>query len=114
MQGVSGVALPAPENLLPDVVSLPVTSIKGVQEYLNRLARKGLACYGVVTKIGLEKTKNDQGIEYSRATFTAGQLLPREQAEHAKAYAAMLNSFIDASSPAPVAKAPLGGGGEVI
>jgi hypothetical protein len=103
-----------PENFLPDIVSLPVTSIKGVQEYLGRLAKKGLACYDVVTKIGLEKTKNDQGIEYARATFTAGQLLPREQAEHAKAYHAMFNSFIDAPSPAALAKAPLGGEGEVI
>ena len=99
-----------PENLLPDIVSLPITSIKSVDDYLTLLSRTGRACYGVVTKIGLEKTKNGQGMEYPRATFKAGQLLTDEQAEHAKAYAAMFNS----SSPAPLVKAALQAKGEVI
>jgi len=37
-----------------------------------RLASKGVPCYSVITKIGLEKTRNAQGIVYSRATFASG------------------------------------------
>jgi hypothetical protein len=102
-----------PDNLLPDIVSLPATSIKPARLHLRRLAVRGLASYDLITNIGLEKTKNDQGIEYSKATFTAGSLLPPEQARHAAEYALMLKAFIDTAPPS-IAKAPQRTEGEVI
>jgi hypothetical protein len=101
-----------PENLLPDVVSLSVMSIKPNRVYFKLLARKGLAVYSLITKIGLETTKNGQSREYPRATFTAGALLPPEQATHAAAYATMLKSFLDTAPATPVANG--GKGGEVL
>jgi hypothetical protein len=44
---------------------------------LHALASKAVPCYSLITKIGLEKTKNAQGIVYSRATFTSGGRLWR-------------------------------------
>jgi hypothetical protein len=92
-----------PGNLLPETVNLPAGSLKPVHEYLKRLAAKGRPCYSTITKIGLEKAKNSQGIEYSRATFTAGEPLPPEEAKRAREYAAMLKSFIT-EHPAPIVK----------
>jgi hypothetical protein len=101
-------------NLLPDAVSLPAGSLKSVHEYLKRLAVKGWPCYSLRTNIGLEKTKNSQGIEYSRATFTAGEPLPPEQAQRAKEYAAMLKSFFSTPPPGLIARTAQKEGGEVV
>jgi hypothetical protein len=95
-----------PGNLLPDIVNLPAGSLKPVHRYLKRLAAKGRPCYGLRTKVGLEKTRNSQGIEYSRATFTAGEDLSPEEVRRAKEYATMLMSFIEAAPQEPVAKIP--------
>ncbi len=57
------------ENLLPEIVSLPASSVKPARQYFMRLASKAVPCYSLITRIGLEKTKNAQGIVYSRATF---------------------------------------------
>jgi hypothetical protein len=103
-----------PGNLLPDILNLPVSSIKPLLQYLRRLSAKGRPCYSLMTNIGLEKARSSQGIEYSRATFTAGELLSPEEAGRAKEYAAMLKSFIEAAATAPVAKAPQVAEGEAI
>jgi hypothetical protein len=83
-------------NLFPVIVSLPVSSIKPSQHYLIGLAGP---CYSVITKIGLEKDRNAQGIEFSRATFTGGGPLSQAEAKRAKEYRALIESCIDASSP---------------
>lgn len=66
------------ENLLPEIVSLPASSVKPARQYFMWLASKAVPCYSLITKIGLEKTKNAQGIVYSRATFTSGGRLSPE------------------------------------
>lgn len=91
------------ENLLPEIVNLPPSSIKPARQYFLRLASKGVPCYSVVTRIGLEKTRNAQGIVYSRATFASGGWLSPEQARRAKEYAAMLEPLLKA---APAVRSP--------
>ncbi len=91
------------DNLLPEIVNLPPSSLKPARQYFMRLASKAVPCYSLITKIGLEKTKNAQGIVYSRATFTSGGRLTPEQAARVKEYAGMLQSFLEAA-PAPSAK----------
>jgi hypothetical protein len=103
-----------PGNLLPDIVNLPAGSLKPVRDYFKRLAAKGWPCFALITKIGLAKAKNSQGIEYSRAAFTAGDTLPPELAKRAREYATMLKSFIDASPTAPITKAPQPAEGEAV
>jgi len=56
-------------------------------------------CYAVITKLALEKTKNGQGIVYSKAALTSGGRLTPEQAQRAKQYATMIDPFLK-STPA--------------
>jgi hypothetical protein len=92
------------ENLLPEIVSLPASSVKPARQYFMRLASKAVPCYSLITKIGLEKTKNPQGIVYSRATFTSGGRLSAEQAARIKEYAAMLKPLLESAPSAPTAR----------
>ena len=89
------------DNLLPEIVHLPPSSLKPARQYFLRLASKGVPCYSVITKIGLEKTKNAQGIVYAKAALTSGGRLTPEHTKRAKDYAAMIDPFLKA---APVAK----------
>jgi len=102
------------ENLLPEIVSLPASSVKPARQYFMRLASKAVPCYSLITRIGLEKTKNAQGIVYSRATFASGGRLEPEQAERIKTYAAMIKPFLESAPSAPTAKDVEQGVGEVI
>jgi hypothetical protein len=92
------------DNLLPEIVSLPPSSIKPARQYFMRLASKAVPCYSLITKIGLEKTKNAQGIVYSKAMFTSGGRLTAEQAACIKEYAAMIKPFLESAPFAPTAK----------
>lgn len=66
-----------PDSMLPLVVTLPPTSIRPATRYLLRLAGNGLKYQAVVTKIILEKEKNNEGIAYSKAVLgLAGKLDP--------------------------------------
>ena len=91
------------ENLLPEVVSLPPSSVRPARQYFLRLASKGVPCYSVVSKIGLEKTKNAQGIAYAKALLTAGGRLTPEETARAKAYATMIEPFLKAAPAMPIA-----------
>ena len=86
------------DNLLPEIVNLPPSSVKPARQYFLRLASKGVPCYSVITKIGLEKTKNGQGIVYSKAALTSGGRLTPEQATRAKQYAAMIDPFLKSAA----------------
>jgi hypothetical protein len=102
------------ENLLPEIVSLPPSSIKPARQFFMRLASKAVPCYSLITRIGLEKTKNGQGIVYSRATFASGGRLTPEQSERVKEYAAMLKPFLESAPSAPIATDVQHTEGEVI
>jgi len=92
------------DNLLPEIVHLPPSSLKPARQYFLRLASKGVPCYSVITKIGLEKTKNAQGIVYAKAALTSGGRLTPEHTKRAKDYAAMIDPFLKAAPAVPVAK----------
>jgi len=102
------------ENLLPEIVSLPASSVKPARQYFMRLASKAVPCYSLITKVGLEKTKNAQGIVYSKATFTSGGRLSPEQTARVKEYAGMLQPFLESAPSAPSATDVHNTDGEVI
>lgn len=91
------------DNLLPEIVNLPPSSLKPARQYFLRLASKGVPCYGIITNIGLEKTKNSQGIVYAKAALTSGGRLTPEQAQRAKDYAAMIDPLLKAAAAVPLA-----------
>lgn len=69
-----------PESFLPLVLVLSPTSIKATRQYLiTRLAASGVSSMAVETEYKLEKAKNDDGIEYAKATPRAvRRLTPQE------------------------------------
>jgi hypothetical protein len=61
------------------LLSVPPTSLKSVQQYFMALLSRAIPYWGVVTKIALEKATNDDGIAYSKMTFSGGRILSPEQ-----------------------------------
>lgn len=57
-----------PSDVLPTVVDLSPSSIKGFEKYLVQLSSKGIPYFGAITAIGLTAEKGRQG-NYSLATF---------------------------------------------
>jgi hypothetical protein len=102
------------DNLLPEVVSLPPSSLKPARQYFLRLASKGVPCYSVITRLALEKTKNAQGIVYAKAALTSGGRLTPEQTQRAKEYAALIDPFLKAAPPVPPVKKAAEAEGEVV
>ena len=91
------------DNLLPEIVNLPPSSVKPARQYFLRLASKGVPCYSVITRIALEKAKNGQGIVYSKAALTSGGRLTPEQAQRTKQYATMIDPFLKSTPAIPMA-----------
>lgn len=77
-------------DFIPIVVSVPPSSLKAAKQYFIGLAGAGLRYHGVVTRLGLETTKNAGGIAYPLITFSVASRLTPEQ----KAVTAMLNAQI--------------------
>jgi hypothetical protein len=62
-------------NMLPEILSLPPTSLLAAEKYLTQLLTSGMIYYQVLTRITLERAKNEAGTAYSEARFTcAGKL----------------------------------------
>ena len=58
------------DSLLPTLVKVPPSSLKNLRQYMMRLASAPAPFYGVVTSLGLEKTKNATGIAYFKIVPT--------------------------------------------
>lgn len=92
-------------DFLPLVISAPPMSLGNVKKYLLRLASQAAPYYSVLTRIGLETTKNSTGVEVSRITLEAGGVLDDETAAAFKGYAEALAPVFsevraDAATPA--------------
>jgi hypothetical protein len=74
------------EDLLPLAVFLPPTSIGALRRYFMRLASKGIPYYGVLTKLTLEKTTNNNGIDYSRAVPEMSGILSKADRDAVREY----------------------------
>ncbi len=81
-------------QLLPEVVTLPPTSLKAAKQYLLKLTSQGIPYYAVVTRIGLERTKNAQGIAYSRAVLSFVRRLMPGEVDRAREYHEMLKPLV--------------------
>jgi len=52
-------------NILPLAITAPPTSVGNIKNYFMRLASKGIAFYGAITRFELDKAMSSGGIEYS-------------------------------------------------
>ena len=88
-----------PDNIMPIVVRIPVSSKLRFQRYMTRLVGRMKPLSSVVTRITLEKTTNRTGQPYSLFNFeVVKELEPEEAASAAKfaqQFTELLNTTID-------------------
>ena len=74
------------DGLLPEVVSLPPTSLKGARQFFLRLTTQGIPYYEALTAFEVEKAQNAAGIQYGRASLKFVRRLTPEEAGRAHQY----------------------------
>jgi len=86
-----------PDNIMPILVRVPVSSKMIFQRYMTRLIGKMIPVSGVVTKITLEKTTNKSGQPYALYNFEAVDTLSAEEAENARNFGKKFMGLVNAS-----------------
>ncbi len=79
--------------LLPEVISLPPTSLKGARQFLLKLTTQGIPYYQAVIGIELEKALNPAGIQYGKALMKFVRRLTPEEAGRAQQYHELCRSL---------------------
>jgi hypothetical protein len=85
-------------SLMPLLISVPSTGIKATRQYTIALAGNGLAPYEVVTAIGLERTKNVDGVQFSRPIFRFVEEVPEPMRPTVAGYAEALRAHLKAKA----------------
>lgn len=87
-----------PENIMPIIVRIPVSSKVRFQRYMTRLVGKMIPISSVVTRITLERTTNKTGQPYSLYSFEAISELSPEEAESARNFGKRFMEFVEAAA----------------
>lgn len=86
-----------PENIMPIIVRIPVTSKLRFQRYVTRLVGRMIPIFGVVTRITLEKTTNRTGQPYSIFNFEAVKELTPDEVRSAKLFSEQFMGFVNSA-----------------
>ncbi|MDE7360755.1 MAG: hypothetical protein K2N38_02350 [Oscillospiraceae bacterium] len=86
-----------PDNIMPIIVRIPVSSKLRFQRYMTRLVGRMIPLSSVVTRITLEKTTNRTGQPYSLFNFEAVEELTPGKAASAKTFAKQFMEFVNAA-----------------
>lgn len=87
-----------PDNIMPILVRIPVSSKMIFQRYLTRLIGKMIPISGVVTKITLEKAVNKTGQPYAVYNFEAVETLSPQDTTNAKNFGKQFMEMVDNSN----------------
>ena len=87
-----------PNNIMPIIVRVPVSSKLRFQRYMTRLVGRMIPLSSVVTKITLEKTTNRTGQPYSLFNFEAVEELNPEEAASARAFSQKFMEMVNAAA----------------
>lgn len=60
------------DHILPEIITVPPTSIKPCSDYFARLGGQRIAYFAIVTHMRLERVQNPDGIDYARIVFSGG------------------------------------------
>ena len=90
-----------PDNIMPIIVRVPVSSKRIFQRYMTRLISRMISISGVVTKITLEKATSKTGQPYAQYHFEAVETLTPEVAANAKAFGQKFMEILDAADIEP-------------
>jgi len=92
-----------PDNIMPIIVRVPVSS-KGIfQKYMTRLVSNMIPISGVVTKITLEKATSRSGQAYAQFNFEAVNILTQDEATGLKAFSLKIMEVLTANDIPPEA-----------
>ncbi len=87
-----------PDNIMPIIVRVPVSSKLRFQRYMTRLVGRMIPLSSVVTRITLEKATNRTGQPYSLFNFEAIEELAPDEAANAKAFSQRFMEFVNAAN----------------
>lgn len=90
-----------PNNILPLLVRVPVTSKGRFLKYATRLLSTLTPLSSVVTKISLEKTTSKGGKPFALFNFEAVSILSPEEAAQAKAFGQQFMDIVNAADMVP-------------
>lgn len=86
-----------PDNIMPIIVRIPVSSKLRFQRYMTRLVGRMIPLSSVVTRITLEKTTNRTGQPYSLFNFEAIEELSPDEAASARAFSQKFMELVNAA-----------------
>jgi hypothetical protein len=87
-----------PDNIMPIVVRVPVSSKSAFQRYMTRLVSHMLPACGVVTKITLEKATNKTGQPYATFIFEAAKELTPEETSGIRLFSQNIMEVLSAAA----------------
>ena len=90
-----------PNTILPLLVRVPVTSKARFLKYTTRLAGALTPLNGVVTRITLEKATSKGGKPFALFKFEVDNILDRQEADRARAYAQQFMEIVNAADMVP-------------
>lgn len=91
-----------PDNIMPIIIRVPVSSKLIFQRYMTRLIGKMLPLSGVVTKIALAKTTNKTGQPYSLYNFETVNILSPEEAAQSRSFGQQFMEMFNAADLEPI------------
>jgi hypothetical protein len=86
-------------SMLPEVVSLPPTSLKAVRQFFLKLATQGIQYHHCILRVELEKAQNPQGKVYGKAVMKFVRKLSSEEIARAEEVRAFVESFSTRVTP---------------
>jgi hypothetical protein len=89
------------DNLLPEMLILPPTSIKGARQFLSKLTTNGVPYFLAVVRLELVADKNEQKKPYSRAVLNFVRRLSEDEGKQARQYHEMIKQLAVNSTAAP-------------
>jgi hypothetical protein len=97
------------ESMLPELVSLPPTSVVPANRFFVKLQASRIPHYAALISIDVEATKNPQGKPYGKARFNHVRTLTPEEKERALEFRKMCQELATRVT-APQTKQEVGGG----
>jgi hypothetical protein len=87
-----------PDNILPLIVRVPVSSKLIFQRYMTRLVGRMIPLHSVVTRITLEKATSKAGKPYALYSFEAAGVLTPDEAANARAFGGKFMEILNAET----------------
>jgi hypothetical protein len=86
-------------SMLPEVVSLPPTSLNAVRQYFLKLTTQGVPYHHHMVRIELEKAQNAQGKVYGKAVMKFVRKLSADEIARAEEMRAFVQTFCGQVTP---------------